>query len=38
MIEEQGGWFVVHVKDAGWRTSDAFGNGASFDSPEWPLD
>ena len=32
MIEEQGGWFVVNVKDANWRSSDAFGMGANFET------
>lgn len=31
MIEERGGWFVVNVKDAKWRSSDAFGTGANFE-------
>ena len=31
MIEEQGGWFVVNVQDAKWRTNPSFGKRVSFE-------
>jgi uncharacterized cupin superfamily protein len=29
-----GGWFVVNVRDAEWWTSETFGSGCEFESPE----
>jgi len=31
MVEERGGWFVVNVKDAQWRTHPHFGHGCNFE-------
>src|SRR5919204_6238140 len=28
------GWFVVNVRDAAWRTNDAFGAGCGFERPD----
>jgi len=32
MLEEQGGWYVVNVKDANWRGGEQFGNVANFET------
>lgn len=34
MIEEQGGWFVVNVKDADWYGTPAFGKVCIFEDPQ----
>src|SRR2546423_1523260 len=31
------GWFVVNVRDAEWVTTDDFGAGCRFESPEAPF-
>ena len=31
MVEEQGGWFVVNVKDARWMANPAFGRRCTFE-------
>jgi uncharacterized cupin superfamily protein len=31
------GWFVVNVREAAWRTSDAFGSSCRFESREAPF-
>src|SRR5262245_8996426 len=28
----EAGWFVVNVRDAGWRTSESFGSDCTFES------
>jgi uncharacterized cupin superfamily protein len=31
-------WFVVNVRDAHWRTHDAFGSSAWFETPDTPFE
>jgi uncharacterized cupin superfamily protein len=31
------GWFIVNVRDAAWRTSDAFGSATRFESRDAPF-
>lgn len=33
-----GDWFVVNVRNAHWRTHDAFGSSARFENPEQPFE
>jgi len=32
MLEERGGWFVVNVQDAQWKSNAAFGRRATFEA------
>jgi uncharacterized cupin superfamily protein len=34
MVEERGGWFVVNVRDARWRSHPNFGRRCSFEMKE----
>ena len=35
---ETEGWFVLNVRDAAWRTHDAFGSACRFESQEVPFE
>lgn len=37
MLEERFGWFVVNVKDARWRRTEAFGLSCEFERPGAPF-
>ena len=37
LVPASEGWFVVNVRDTSWVTSEAFGAGCRFESPDLPF-